>query len=150
MDLAQATGAAEAIDLAGEPHAVRLLTMREWGELTAWLKRAQPSPLTRAAIAIQEAEDLGQPLSAANQDALLDHAARASLAWPPRLGSKEWLDAFDASEGGQAQFVFHVLRHADPSITLDRVERLVPRMRSGDFAELLRVALYGTHPAPKS
>ena len=88
MDLAQATGAVETIDLAGEEHRVRLLTMAEWGIVTSWLKRQNPSPVTRAGRAIDQAAADGEPLSAATRDILLDHAQRSALelAAPARLG----------------------------------------------------------------
>lgn len=151
MDLAQATGAVETIDLAGEEHPARLLTFREWGQVTAWLKRANPSPVTRAAHAIEQARESGDPLSQATQDDLLDHAQRAALAWPPRLGSTEWFEAFDRTDGGQGQLLHQVLVKADPEFTLQRAEVLVKRMRSDpDWNELLRVTLYGTPPRPKA
>ena len=151
MDLSQATGAVETVDLAGEEHPVRLLTMKEWGALTAWLKRQNPSPVTRAGRAIDQAIADGEPLSAATRDIMLDHAQRAALTWPPRLGSTEWFDAFDRAEGGHEHLVFEVLSKADPSITRERVDALVKRFDVRDFNELLRVALYGMPPrVPKA
>lgn len=150
MDLAQATGAVELVDLAGEEHPVRLLTMKEWGAVTAWIKRQNPSPLTRAAHAIEQARAEGEPLSPATQDELLDHAQRAALNWPPRLASTEWFEAFDRTDGGGAQLVYQVLAKADPSFTLERAERLVRRFWTDDYNELFRVALYGAPKRPKA
>lgn len=151
MDLAQATGAVETIDLAGEEHQVRLLTLKEWGAITAWLKRQNPSPLTRAAQSIEQARVQGEPLSAATQDQLLDHAQRAALNWPPRLGSTEWFDALDRSDGGQGRLLFEVLSKTEPEFTIERAEVLVKRFSVDDFNELLRVALYGAPPrSPKA
>lgn len=147
MDLAQATDAIETIDLAGEEHSVRLLTMREWGAVTAWLKRQAPSPITRAGRAIDQAAADGEPLSFATQEAMLNHAQRSALNWPPRLGSEAWFDAFDRVDGGQARLVFDVLSKTE-SVTIERVEALVKRFGVDDFNELLRVALYGTPPRP--
>ncbi len=146
MDLAQATGAVETIDLAGEEHACRLLTMKEWGQITAWLKRCNPSPLTRAAQAIEQARESGEPLSAETKNELLEHAQIAALAWPPRLGSTAWFESFDAVDGGPAQMVWQILAKADPAFTLDHAEALVRRFTTADFNEMLRVALYGNPP----
>ena len=151
MDLAQATGAVETIDLAGEEHPVRLLTLKEWGVVTAWLKRQNPSPVTRAGRAIDQALAEGEPLSAAIRDQLLDHAQRAALNWPPRLGSTDWFDAFDRSEGGQSFVVHQILSKTAPTFTADQADVLVKRFDVSDFNELLRVALYGNPPrAPKA
>lgn len=147
MDLAQATGAVETIDLAGEEFRVRLLTLKEWGELTAWLKRRNPSPLTRAARAIDQAAELGEPLSAAAREQLLEHAQRAALSWPPRIGSQEWLDALDRTDGGHAEFIYLALSKTDPAFTRDHAEALAGRFVGRDFNELLRVSFYGTPTA---
>jgi hypothetical protein len=146
MDLSQATGAVETVDLAGEEFPVRLLTLREWGAVTAWLKRANPSPVTRAVRAIDEAAADGAPLSATAREALLDHAQRAALSWPPRLGSTDWFDAFDRTDGGGARLIFEVLSKADPAFTTERAEALAGRFETRDYSELLRVALYGNPP----
>ena len=149
MDLSQATGAVETIDVAGEEHLVRPLTMKEWGAVTAWLKRQAPSPVTRAGRAIDQAAADGEPLSFATQEAMLNHAQRSALNWPPRLGSEAWFDALDRTEGGQARLVFEVLSKTE-TVTLEQVEAPVKRFDVGDFNELLRVALYGAAAAPKS
>jgi hypothetical protein len=146
MDLAQAVGAVEVVDLAGEEFPVRLLTLKEWGAVTAWLKRANPSPVTRAVRAIDEAAADGAPLSAPAREALLDHAQRAALSWPPRLGSSEWFDAIDRTDGGPAKLIFEVLSKADAAFTSERAEVLARRFEIRDYSELLRVALYGTPP----
>ncbi len=150
MDLAQATGAVETIDLGGEPYKVRLLTMKEWGAITAWLKRENPSPVTRAMIAIQQAKDEGMAIDAATQDEILDHAQRNALSWPPRLGSTAWFDVLDRVDGGHSRLLLEVLSKADPAFTLGHGEALAPRMSTDEWNDLVRVALYGTPPAPKS
>ncbi len=150
MDLAQATGAAETIDLGGEPYQVRLLTMREWGGVMAWLKRENPSPVTRAGIAIQQAKDDGVPMDSATEDKILDHAQRTALSWPPRLGSPAWFDALDRIEGAYGRLLLEVLSKTDPTFTLERGDALAQRVRSEEWPELVRVALWGTPPAPKA
>ena len=151
MDLAQATGATEFIDLAGEEHAVRLLTLREWGSITAWLKRANPSPVTRAARAIEQADELGEPLSIATRETLLDHAQRSALNWPPRLGSTEWFEAFDRTAGGQSYLLHQVLVLTEPRFDVGSAEVLAKRMDVDSWNELLRMALLrDTPPRPES
>ncbi len=149
MDLAQATGVPETIDLAGEPYPVRLLTFREWGAIGAWLKRENPSPITRAALAIHEARAMGEPLSAEVEDKMLDHAQMAALAWPPKLGTKEWFDAVDKAEGGYAYLLFEVLSKADPNFTREKAEVVAQRLSQEDWGDLIRVSLFGGHPRPK-
>jgi hypothetical protein len=99
MDLTQATGVPEPVELAGQDYPVRLLTMREWAALSAWLKKESPSPVTRAAQAIKQARLAGEPFDIATEKALLDHAQQAALNWPPRIGSSEWFEAISVSTG---------------------------------------------------
>jgi hypothetical protein len=150
MDLSITVGAVEEIDLAGEPVAVRPLNFAEWGRLTAWLKRQHPSPLTRAALAVAEASAAGTPLPAEAEERLYDHAQKAALSWPPRLGSVAWFDAIESVEAGPAHLLGEVLTLADPAFDRGRVAGLVRRMRSADWAELFRVALWGAPPRPKA
>ncbi len=149
MDLAQATGVAETIDLAGEPRQVRLLTLKEWGAVSAWLKRASPSPVTRAMISIQQMRDAGEPMDQATRDEALDHAQRAALAWPPRIGSQEWFDAIERVDGGLARLLFEVVSRVDPTFTVEMAEALAPRVRSEEWTDLVRVCYHGVHPRPK-
>src|SRR4051812_24929555 len=100
MDSVQATGGGEELTLGGQTFNIRLLTIREWAEVQKFLKKELPSPVTRAAIAIQQSKAMGTPLDATTIDAMYDRAERAALTWPPRLGSKEWFDAMDLVEGG--------------------------------------------------
>lgn len=150
MDLAQATGAIESIDLAGQSYPIRALTLNEWGKLQAWLKKHHPSPVTRAAEAIKQARDAGAPLDQATQDDLLDHAQRAALTWPPRVGTRSWLDAIESAEGGLEHLLHAVLSAADPAATPERAELLARAVPVEGWIELISLALHGRPSAPKA
>lgn len=149
MDLAQATSAPEEITLGGNPFRVRLLTMREWGSVSAFIKKECPSPVTRAFIGIQQAKDEGSPLDAEVEERILDRAERAAINWPPRLGSEAWFDALTSIDGGDAKLLFEVVSKTDLALTLEAAAALAEKVTREEWADLIRVALYGTHPRPK-
>jgi hypothetical protein len=149
MDLVQATGGGEELLLGGQTFNIRLLTLREWSEVQKFLKKELPSPVTRAAIAIQQAKVAGTPLDSSTVDALYDRAEKAALTWPPRIGTKEWFDALDTVEGGWERVLFEVVSKVNPAFTLPQADELAPKVKANEWADLIRVALWGTHPAPK-
>jgi hypothetical protein len=123
--------------------------MKEWASLSSFIKKNLPSPVTRAAIAVEQAKADGTPLSQATQDAMFDHAQAAAINWPPRLGSDAWFDALARIDGGDAQLLHEVLSKTDPGFTLEKARETAPRVTSAEWGELVRVALHGTHPRPK-
>lgn len=149
MDLTQATGTPETITISGREYPVRLLNMREWASVQSFLKKEQPSPVTRACVAIDQARAAGTPLSRQTQDAMLDHAQVAALNWPPRLGSDAWFDALARIDDGDARLLHEVLSKTDAAFTIERARELAPAVTSAEWGELIRVALFGTHPRPK-
>lgn len=149
MDLAESTGNPEWITLGGDEYPVRLLKLEEWGAVTSWLKRENPSPITRAAMAISQAQQMGEPLSAEAEEKLLDHAQRAALSWPPKLGTPEWFDAIERVEGGTAKLLYEVLHRTDAAFTAERAGPLAPRVSRPEWGELIRVSLFGGAPRPK-
>jgi hypothetical protein len=150
MDLAVASGVPEEVTLGGKPYRVRLLTMRERGIIQAFLKSKLQSPVTRTAIAIQEAKDAGHPLDLAIENRMHDRAEMAALTWPPRFGSAAWFDAVDGIEGGWEQVLFEVVSKVDLDFTIERADALAPRVTMDEWANLIRVAFWGTPPAPKN
>jgi hypothetical protein len=149
MDLAQATGTPEEISLGGVPRPVRLLTMREWANISALIKKHCPSPVTRAYMAIQQAKNEGMPIDPLIEERMLDRAERQALAWPPRLGSEAWFDALNGIDGGDARLLHEVLSKTDLGFTPEAADALAPKVTPDEWADLFRVALYGTHPRPK-
>lgn len=149
MDLCQATGTPEEITLGGQTFNIRLLTLREWAEVQKYLKKELPSPVTRVGIAVDQAWDAGTPLKQTTIDALYDRAERAALTWPPRIGTKEWFDGLDTVEGGWERLLFEVISKTHPVFTLAQAHELAPKVKANEWADLIRVALWGTHPAPK-
>jgi hypothetical protein len=149
MDLVQATGIPETLTLGDIAYQVRLLTMREWAVVQSYLKSQLPSPVTRAYIAIQQAKNEGTPIDQATEDRMLDRAEQKALAWPPKLGSEAWFDALSAATGGDAKLLYEILSKCQLDFTLDKAEQLSPKLSSDDWANLIRVSLWGTHPRPK-
>jgi hypothetical protein len=150
MDLAVAAGVPEEVTLAGKPFRVRLLSMRERGVLQAFLKQHLQSPVTRAAVAIQQAKDAGTPLDRPIEDRIWERAEAAALTWPPRFGSTAWFDAVDNIEGGWERVLFEVLGKTDPGFTQEEADGLAPSVTMDEWADLIRVAFWGTPPAPKN
>jgi hypothetical protein len=149
MDLVQATGGGEELTLGGQTFNIRLLILLEWAEVQKFLKKELPSPITRVGIAVDQAWDAGTPLKQATIDALYDRAERAALTWPPRIGTKEWFDGLDTIEGGWERVLFEVVSKTHPAFTLAQANELAPKVKANEWADLIRVSLWGTHPAPK-
>jgi hypothetical protein len=149
MDLATAAGVPEPITLGGREFSARLLTMRERATLQAFLKSRLQSPVTRTAIAIQEARNAGTPIDRDLEDRMQDRAEAAALKWPPRFGSSAWFEAMDGTEGGYEQVLYEVLSKTDPGFTLAQAEALATDVTLDEWGELFRVAFWGTPPAPK-
>ena len=148
MDLAQALNAPEPVTLAGRTFLLRQLTLAEWAQLQAWLKAAAPSPVTQALRAVQEAADLGVPLSPDVRDQLFEHAQALARAWPPAVGSAAWLRAFNGVPGGPDRFLGHVLRCCGHDVGDGEAGRLFAAATQHEADELLRVAFHGDPPAP--
>lgn len=149
MDLAQAVNIPEEITLADNVYTVRLLTMREWAAISAFIKKAMPSPVTQALLALQQAKAMGETLGQAAQDELLDHAQRAALKWPPKFGSDAWFDAIGAIDGGDAKLLLEVLGKTHLDFDEAKAKSLAAKLSPEEWSELLRVAMYGTQPRPK-
>lgn len=150
MDLAQATNAPERLTLAGREYEVRSLTLAQWGELCAWLKRAKPSPVTEALRALRELAELGTPATELERDALLTHAQLAARTWPPTFGGYRWLDALAEADGGDSQFIGHVLRCNGHDVDDQAARAIAKSMTQDEFNDLIRVAYFGDPPGPKS
>jgi hypothetical protein len=150
MDLATATNAPEEITLGGKAYRVRLLTMRERGILQAFVKSKLVSPVTRVGTAYDEAAAAGTPFSKATKDELYARAEIAATTWPPRFGSTAWFDAVDNIEGGWERVLFEVLSKVDPGFTQEQADELAPSVTMDEWADLIRVAFWGTPPAPKN
>lgn len=149
MDLAIAANIPEEVTLGGKPYRVRLLTIRERGQLQAYLKTKLQSPITRTAIAIQQAREAGTQLDKDIENRMHDRAEAAAMAWPPRFGSQAWFEAIDGIEGGWEQVLYEVVSKTEPSFALEDAEKLAPRIKGEEWFELGRVAFWGTPPAPK-
>jgi hypothetical protein len=149
MDLAVAAGVPEEVTLGGKTYRVRLLSMRERGVIQAFLKQHLQSPNTRAAIAIQQAKDAGTPLDRPIEDRIWERAEVAATTWPPRFGSTAWFDAVDNIEWGWERVLFEVVSKVDPGFTQEEADKLAPSVTMDEWADLIRVAFWGTPPAPK-
>jgi hypothetical protein len=149
MDLAVAAGVPEEVTLGGKTYRARLLTMRERGVIQEFIKLKHQSPVTRVGIAIDEAAAGGTPLTKAAKDELYERAEVAATTWPPRFGSTAWFAALDGIEGGWERVIFEVVSKVDPGFTLERADELAPSVTQDELFDLIRVAFWGTPPAPK-
>jgi len=150
MDLALMTSAPVPITLAGQPYNVRLLKLREWGALQAWLKASVPSPIAEALRALEQLKAAGEKLDPAIRQAVLDHAQDAARLWPPRVGSVPWITALNSVEGGTAKFIETALFVAGYTLIINEVDALEKDSSIDEIADLIRVCLHGEPPLPKS
>jgi hypothetical protein len=150
VDSAQAFNAPEEVTLGGETFLLSQLKMKEWAAVQGWLKSRCPSPLVRAARAIEEAEAAGTPLSRRVQDTMLGQAQEAVLRWPPKPGSWHWFNLLDGTEGGMAKFLQTIVARHRPGFTEAEAEALLSRAADVELADAVRVSTFGDPPAPKS
>ncbi len=150
MDSTQAFNAPEEVAIGGETFLLSQLKTKEWAALQGWIKSRNPSPLVRAARAIEEAEATGQPMPRGVQEILLAQAQEAALRWPPRPGSWHWFNLLDATEDGSAEFLRVVIVRHRPGFTLADAQALLARVAEGEMAEVVRVSTFGDPPAPKA
>jgi hypothetical protein len=146
LSIDQATNAPAEIDLAGASFHVRTLTLAEWGELQAWLKRHAPSPIERAAEAIKRASDDGKPLAQWLREEILSNAQEQSLRWPPKVGTLPWLEALDATPDGMATLLHRALRELQPATALDECRTLAERATQEEIGALVGFLFFGLDP----
>lgn len=145
MDIATATNAPDVLPIGGVGYSVRTLTLAEWGELQAWLKRTATHPIKRATEAIEQARDAGQAMAPWLQDAVLGQAQREAMRWPPRIGTQEWLAALDSVDDGFAHFLHAALK----TVPLDECRELAAKATAEEVAGLVGFLFYGSRPDPK-
>lgn len=150
MDLAQAFGVPEDVEIGGRRLAFRQLTLAEWAPLQGWLKSHFPSPVTLILQAIEEAKALGMPLSPSTRDDAISHAVHEARNWPPAFGSRAWLAAMGGVTGGTVKFLQHVATAAGLELSDKEAEAIVIAATTAELDELCRVVYYGDPPSPKT
>ena len=143
MDLIQATNAPVPLELAGSNYPARALKFKEWGAFQAWLERALPNPIARAVRALDQLRASGTPADPATEELVLDHAQKEAAAWPPRVGSKAWLDAVDAAPSGLAELVRACLAPTNPAFDAAAAEALAERLAAPDVVRLVNLCVFG-------
>lgn len=146
MDLADLTNAPRTITLAGREFTVSHMKMKEWGVVQAWIKANIPGPM--------------ESLKATNLDELspfLAHwvttaAVREEQAWPPRPGSRSWIDALDrvGKDGrlGTVVFMHEALKKHQSTLTYADTETLYDTVEVGEALALFNTVL-GIKSGPK-
>ena len=150
MDLVRATNTPELLTLGGQEFPVRELKFKEWAPVQAWLLKHAPGPLARAAEAIQQLHDRGRGVDALTEELMLDHAMREAVNWPPRVGTRAWIAALDACEGGLAEVLRTVLATTVEGFDQARADALVEVIRPDEVHDLVNLSAYGMRPLPKS
>jgi hypothetical protein len=146
MDLSEATSKALTVKLAGRDWLVKIRPLSELADLQTWFKQAIPSPLVRAMEAAEKAKaaKVGQAII----NLVIEHAQRAELAWPPRIGSWHWLDAVDQA-GKQGRVVSFALSPHHPEVNEAEADKLIEAAEPGEVATLACVLFHGRLPDPK-
>jgi hypothetical protein len=147
MDLATLTAQDYAeVEIAGLPYRVGPLTLEDFGAVQAWIKAHVPNPVTAALQQLAEAEAAGVDISPENRRYLLDAARAEARSWPPAVLSPEWIAALDDAEGGEAVWLWTVLRKHQPSLTAEQAAALVPAMTHATRVRLISLAFFGIEP----
>ncbi len=147
--LDQLTNARRPVAMAGRTFPIRQLSLKEWGEVQAWLKSVVPNPVTTAITALSEASKAG-PVPQPVQDALFRQAQEESRRWPPKAGTGAWFRALSDADGGQAMFIRHAVRLGGTELTEDEAEEIGERATSEEIGRLIVSCLYGEPDVPKA
>lgn len=150
MDFVQATQGQELMPLGGEQFPVRILNFGEWAPFQAWLKKQWPSPLVRAAEALDQIRAEGREVSYDAEDMLLSHAQEQALHWPPRVGSPQWVGLIDETPDAAAELLFTILPKTIPGFDRAAAEQLAKKATAAEIVALFRWAFLGVRPGPKS
>lgn len=140
--LDELTAAPRTLTLAGRHFTVSPLELREWGELQGWLKDNGQSPLKAIGPGLDS-------LSDADRRVVLSMAMEKQLRWPPRVATTGWFEAISSATGGDARFLWTVLRKHQPDLTLDEADRLAQAAGVEESQTLVLLAI-GVEPPPKS
>lgn len=140
--LDELTAAPRTLTLAGRQFTVSPLELREWGDLQGWLKDNGQSPLKAVAPGLDA-------LSDGDRKTVLAMAMEKQLRWPPRVATTEWFEAISGSAGGDARFLWAVLRKHQPGLTLEEADRLAQAASVEESQALVLLAI-GVDPPPKS
>lgn len=132
--LDELTAAPRRMKLAGIEFTIAPLELREWGELQAWFKDNVTSPLQAVAPGL---DLLPEP----ERKAAMSAALVKQLRWPPRVATEEWLDSISNTTGGDAMFLWVVLRKHHPEITLEQANRLSSRASAEESRAVIFQAL---------
>lgn len=146
MDFIQATNTPVTLKLAGSNYSVRFLNFRELAPVSAWIEEHIPSPYARAAQALTQLRASGKAPDTATEELLLDHAANQTLAWPPRVGSKQWFDALDGAEGGLVELVYTILSKTVPTLDRGKTQELTDKLSSEEILEVVYLGVFGARP----
>ena len=145
MDLAHASGQPIEIALAGATYRVRVRPLGELGGLQAIYKREIPSPLLRAAEALDQAEARGVKLSEPTRRLLISQAHREAKHWPPLIGSLAWLS--DVDEAGLAADVLHfALKPEHPELGKADCEAIWREATDAELAAFVAAFFRGKAP----
>lgn len=150
LTLEQATRAPQPVTLAGQSYPVRQLMLSEWAELQAWLKSVCPSPVGVAAKALAELQAQGLTVPTAVQETMFRQAQEESRRWPPKVGTREWLQALDDIEGGRGRFIRAALGPGGTAVDPTEADQIAAAASNAELWDLIRVTIHGEHIAPKA
>lgn len=140
--LDELTAAPRTLTLAGRQFTVSPLELREWGELQGWLKDFGRSPIKAVAPSLDA-------LSESDRKAALAIAVEKQMRWPPRVATTDWFEAISEATGGDARFLWTVLRKHQPELAIDEADRLAQAASVEESQALVLLAI-GLEPPPKS
>lgn len=145
----QAANSTEPVTIAGKTFPVRQLKFHEWADLQSWLKSVCPSPVAVAIQAVEEMAAQGIRVSKETRQVMFEQAQEESRRWPPKIGSRAWLQALDDIEGAIAQFIRVAIASGGTSLSEVEANDLAQNVSIFDMGNLIRVCLHGEYPIPK-
>lgn len=137
------TAAPIPISINGRSFKVGALTLREEGELVAYLRASVPRPTAelRAVLDLYPEDERRRASIAAIQ---------ADRDWPPAPGSPDGQKLFLGTPEGQKFFLGVVLRKYQPELTDADIDRLMGEIHDEDYLVLFHIAFGADVSDPES
>jgi hypothetical protein len=148
IGLAELTNAPVTISIGGLDFEARAVTLDEWGGLQRWYGLHVAHPVGKLATAIEAAERAKNPIPKHLQTWMFE--AALAIPFPPRIGTRAWVEGLDETEGGIAQLLLAILGPCNEGFDLAEAESLAEVATTEELITLQSVAFTGRLPDPKS
>jgi hypothetical protein len=119
--------------LGGKPYLVSKLALKDWNDLTAYLKDHGIDPFVAAWQNFNRLKAAGVPVSDEDRKAFFVAANQQTKIWPPPVASGAWFDLLSETPGAVEKYFACVIRKHQPALTdaeIDAIREATTRAES--------------------